>query len=178
MEQSTVYRAAALSGYQEWLAHRQHALEGAYGLSQCEWVLSQDDHVVRYEHRGVVRALATYRIIGSYSAANGLWLWSWANPAIDRAVGIERALCQRWAHDTGLTELGAPAFAVSDCPELWHDVAAAWDYQQVKQTSIARIASMVTYAIDGQGVLYYTNPQHELIGCAVLTRVYAPVRSC
>lgn len=164
--------------YQTWLDQRQQLLEGAYRLSQCEWELSQDTQVVRYIHHGVVRAIATYRIIGSYSAQSGTWLWGWANPAFDRAVVIQRAQCLAWAQDTGLAEFGTPAFAVTECPELWRDSAAAWDYRALTQTSIARIASMVTYALDGVGVQYYAVPGQQLMGCAMLTQIYSPALSC
>lgn len=178
MQQAIERVTTGYSEYQTWLERRHQQLEGAYGLSQCEWELSQDEQVVRYRRNGVVQVVATYRFIGSYSAQNGTWLWAWANPAIDRALQIQRSECVAWAHDTGLDEFSHPAFTVTDCPELWRDTAASWEHQQLSQTTISRIASMVTYAIDGLGVLYYTVPGQHVVGCVALTQIYTPVRSC
>ena len=178
MRQTTESMTNAFSEYQQWLSKRQHQLEGAYQLSQCEWSLSQDDGVVTYRREGIITAIATFSMIGSYCADNGTWLWAWANPAIDRVHSIPRDQCASWAADTGLTELAQPVFCVTECPELCDDRGSLWEQNLASRTSIDRLASMAAYAVDGLGVQYYTNPQHRVIGCVVLTCVYVPVCCC
>ncbi len=178
MRQTTASMTNAFSEYQQWLRGRQSELEGTYQLSQCEWSLSQDEGIVTYRQAGKITAIATFSMIGSYCADNGTWLWAWANPAIDRGHAIPRDRCASWATDTGLTEFALPVFRVTECPELWADSVPIWEFTKASRTSIERIASMAVYSMGGLGVQYYTNPQHHVIGCAVLKCVYVPAYSC
>jgi hypothetical protein len=178
MHQTTVHVRNVFTEYQQWLRDRQHALEGVYRLSQCDWALSQDDGVVTYRRDEVITAIATFSMIGSYCADNGTWLWAWANPAIDRAHSIPQAQCAAWASDTGLSEFAQPVFRVTECPELWSDAVPQWELAQASRTTVDRIASMAAYSVGALGVHYYTNPHLHVIGCAVLRHIYLPVRSC
>ena len=92
---------------QMWLRGQQQGLDAQYGLSRCDWQLSQVDKTVTYRRHGTVVAVAPFTMIGSFCGHNGTWLWSWANPAIHRDVTMNQQQTLACVQQVGDDEFGA-----------------------------------------------------------------------
>jgi hypothetical protein len=160
-----------------WLRGQQQGLESQYGLSRCEWQLSQDDKLVTYRRHGRVVAVATFTMIGSFCAHNGTWLWAWANPAIHREITMNQQQTVACMQQVGMTYLAQPVLHVDNLPSLWQGRAHATRYEQRMQTAILRLVSMSAYSLGGIGVQCYVNHTQNVMGWAVLNHVYLPVES-
>lgn len=167
----------ALDSYQRWLRGRQRELEQAYQLSRCDWRLSQDEGTVTYYRHGQTVAVATVKMIGSFCASNATWLWAWANPAIARPLSVAPQQIAQWAQVVGITSVTEAMIAVPHLPALWADRAQAWQFEAMTQTAVSRLVSLVAFHTVGLGVHYYTSQQQDVIGGAVITGIYRPVRS-
>ncbi len=167
----------ALDIYQRWLRGRQRELERAYKLSRCDWRLSQDDGTVTYMRHGQMVAVATIKMIGSFCTSNSTWLWAWANPAIDVEYAVAPQQIAKWAQVVGCNSVTKAVIDVPHLPVLWADRAQAWQVEAMSQTAISRLVSLVAFHSIGLGVHYYTNRQRTVIGGAVITGIYRPVRS-
>ncbi len=167
----------ALDIYQRWLRGRQRELEQAYQLSRCDWRLSQDAGTVTYTRHGQAVAVATVKMIGSFCASNATWLWAWANPAIERQLSVAPHQIAQWAGMVGIQSVTEAVIDVPKLPALWADQAHAWQFEAMSQTAVSRLVSLVAFHTVGLGVHYYTNRERTVLGGAVITGIYRPVRS-
>lgn len=162
---------------QMWLRGQQQGLEAQYGLSHCDWYLSQSDKLVTYRRHGSVVAVATFTMIGSFCAHNGTWLWAWANPVIHREVTMNQQQTLACVQRVGMTHLAQPVLNVPTIPSLWQDQTYITHYNQQMRTAVARLVSLAAYGLGGVGVQCYVNYPQNVIGWAVLNHVYVPVES-
>lgn len=169
--------AAVMEFCQTWLRGQQHGLDAQYGLSRCDWQLSQVDKTVTYRRHGTVVAVAPFTMIGSFCAHNGTWLWAWANPAIHRDVTMNQQQTLACMQQVGMANLAQPILHVNEFPDLWQDQGHVSPYAQQVHTAVGRLVSMAAYSLGGVGVQCYVNPAHKVIGWVVLTHVYVPVES-
>jgi hypothetical protein len=163
---------------QTWLRGQQQGLDAQYGLSRCDWQLSQDDKLVTYRRHGTVVAVAPFTMIGSFCAHNGTWLWAWANPAIHREVTMDQQQTLACMQQVGMTYLAQPVLYVNEFPSLWQDEELhPTYYPQRMHTAVGRLVSMAAYSLGGVGVQYYINRAQHVMGWVVLNHVYLPVES-
>lgn len=162
---------------QTWLRRQQTKMDAQYGLSLCDWQLSQVDKTVTYRRHGTVVAVAPFTMIGSFCGHNGTWLWSWANPAIHRDVTMNQQQTLACVQQVGMTNLAQPMLQVAELPDLWQDRTQITRYEQQMCTAVGRLVSMAAHSLGGMGVQCYVNPTRKLIGWVVLHKIYAPVVS-
>jgi hypothetical protein len=162
---------------QMWLRGQQQGLDAQYGLSRCDWQLSQVDKTVTYRRHGIVVAVAPFTMIGSFCGHNGTWLWSWANPAIHRDVTMNQQQTLACVQQVGMMNLAQPMLQVAELPALWQDRTQVTRYEQQMCTAVGRLVSMATYSLGGVGVQCYVNPAQKVIGWVVLNHVYVPIAS-
>ncbi|NBU63880.1 MAG: hypothetical protein EBS29_05185 [Chloroflexia bacterium] len=177
MDGARVGAAEMMEFCHTWLRGQQQGLDAQYGLSHCEWQLSQDDKLVTYRRHGSVVAVAPFTMIGSFCAHNGTWLWAWANPAIHRDITMNQQQTVACMQQIGMTHLARPVIQVDSVPSLWQGRVHAAAYEQRMQTAILRLVSIAAYSLGGMGVQSYVNHAQRVMGWVVLNHVYLPVDS-
>jgi hypothetical protein len=101
-----------------WIAaHLAVTIEGQAHLAQLigsdapgRWEASLSEGILTLDQTDLEFAL-----LGSYSEEDGSWLWSWANPGLDRsAIAIQRALpLKAFGAEFGLWEFSEDTFNIS-----------------------------------------------------------------
>lgn len=173
MSQANIIGQQVFQRCEAWLYAQQQALEQTYQISRCAWELSLlDGHITYFRGQQVV-AQAQIVVLGSYHLRKGTWMWAWANPSCqqphtitpEQMSGLTRAMGWGW-----LTTSVVPVF---QRPALWQDQGARPSHDHINRTAVARIVSMATYQVGGNGVHFAR--QRDVLVCTALTQVYRPV---
>lgn len=115
------YIAQSYAGLQEVTqVHSQ-----TWGLGQeVNWGVDQNTGLITFLFEDGKKAEAPVQIIGTYSPADGSFMWGWDHPSVDPALGEAAALLKQFGEEHQISKLTSQPVDLSE-QEAWEFTALA-----------------------------------------------------
>jgi hypothetical protein len=82
------------------------------------WDLNQDKGILRFSNPKLNVVEAPAQVVGTFDIESGTWLWSWANPSINRRLIEHSLVVQAYGERRGFDLLVEPTWT-ADESECW-----------------------------------------------------------
>jgi hypothetical protein len=107
------YMALALQSVEE-VKQKTADFEGLFQIGTADWELDQDTGLITFKSKSGVVATAPVQLAGTYSQADGTWLWAWENPSIDAKLAAHATRAREHGQQHNVADLTTAKLALPE----------------------------------------------------------------